>query len=61
MAVVLVATRHDRLWTAERWFSRGLAVLLAMGVCGGTFVVLRELGTRLLGEAGAAALDAQDT
>ena len=34
--VVLVATRHDRLWTSERRFSRGLAVLLvtAVGVAG---------------------------
>ena len=38
--VVLVATRRDRLWTAERWFSRGLAVLLVMAVGGGVFVVL---------------------
>ena len=50
--VVLVATRR-RLWTAERWFSRGLAVLLVMAVCGGGFVVLRTIGTTLIGPVGA--------
>ena len=53
--VVLVATRDDRLWTAERWFSRGLAVLLVMAVAGGGFVVLRSLTVGVLGAAGAAA------
>jgi signal transduction histidine kinase len=47
--VMLVATRRDRLWTAERWFSRGLAVLLAMAVGGGTFVVLRTVSADTLG------------
>ena len=52
--VVLVATRHDRLWTAERWFSRGLAVLLVMAVGGGGFVVLRAIAVGVLGTTGAA-------
>ena len=52
--VVLVATRHDRLWTAERWFSRGLAVLLVMSVGGGGFVVLRAIAVGVLGATGAA-------
>ena len=39
--VVLVATRHDRLWTAERWFSRGLVGAARDGGRGGAFVVLR--------------------
>ena len=52
--VVLVATRHDRLWTAERWFSRGLAVLLVMSVGGGGFVVLRAIAAGVLGTTGAA-------
>ena len=52
--VVLVATRHDRLWTAERWFSRGLAVLLVMAVGGGGFVVLRAIAAGVLGTTGAA-------
>ena len=47
--VVLVATRHDRLWTAERRFSRGLAVLLVMAVGGGGFVVLRPITAAVLG------------
>jgi signal transduction histidine kinase len=51
--VVLVATRHDRLWTAERWFSRGLAVLLVMSVGGGGFVVLRAIAVGVLGTTGA--------
>ena len=45
--VVLVSTRRDRLWTAERWFSRGLAVLLVMAVAGGVFVVLRTVVQRM--------------
>ncbi|MBL8927308.1 MAG: hypothetical protein JNM77_13875 [Pseudonocardia sp.] len=52
--VVLVATRHDRLWTAERWFSRGLAVLLVTAVGGGGFVVLRAIAADVLGTTGAA-------
>ena len=52
--VVLVATRHDRLWTAERWFSRGLAVLLVTSVGGGGFVVLRAIAAGVLGTTGAA-------
>ncbi|MDT0350373.1 ATP-binding protein [Pseudonocardia charpentierae] len=54
--VVLVATRHDRLWTAERWFSRGLVVLLVMAVGGGAFVVLRTVTVGVLGVGGATAL-----
>ena len=50
--VVLVATRHDRLWTAERRFSRGLAVLLVMAVGGGGFVVLQTITAAVLGAAG---------
>ena len=53
--VVLVATRHDRLWTAERWFSRGLVVLLVMAVGGGAFVVLRTVSVGVLGAGGATA------
>jgi signal transduction histidine kinase len=51
--VVLVATQRNRLWTAERWFSRGLAVLLVMAVCGGGFVVLRTIGNSVIGPVGA--------
>ncbi|MCO1657722.1 ATP-binding protein [Pseudonocardia humida] len=41
--VVLLAARQDRLWTAEHWFSRGLAVLLVGAVGGGGFVLLGAL------------------
>jgi signal transduction histidine kinase len=51
--VVLVATRHDRVWTAEGWFSRALAVVLVTAVAGGAFVVLRAMVGDVLG-AGAA-------
>ena len=54
--VVLVATRHDRLWTAERRFSRGLAVLLVMAVGGGGFVVLQTITAAVLGAAGSTAV-----
>ena len=53
---MLVATRHDRLWTAERRFSRGLAVLLVMAVGGGGFVVLQTITAAVLGTAGSTAL-----
>jgi signal transduction histidine kinase len=52
---VLVSTRRDRLWTAERWFSRGLAVLLVMAVAGGVFVVLRTVTAEWIGAAGGTA------
>ena len=54
--VVLVATRQDRLWTAERRFSRGLAVLLVTAVAGGGFVVVQALTASVLGAGGSAAL-----
>jgi hypothetical protein len=54
--VVLIATRHDRLWSAERWFSRGLAVLLVIAAGGGGFVVLRTAVADMLGQTGTSAV-----
>ena len=56
--VVLVATRHDRLWSAERFFSRGLAVLLVTAAGGGIFVVLRTAIADVLGEGASSAVGA---
>ena len=47
--VMLVATRHDRLWTAERRFSRALAISLVTAAGGGGFVVLRTVAADALG------------
>ncbi|HEX8497956.1 MAG TPA: histidine kinase dimerization/phosphoacceptor domain-containing protein, partial [Actinomycetales bacterium] len=59
--VVLVATRRDRLWTAERWFSRGLAVLLVVAVGGGGFVVVRTAVADGLGQGASAVATAVAT
>ena len=56
--VVLVATTSDRLWAAERWFSRALAVLLVGVVGGGAFVVLRTIAVGLVGAGGSDVLAA---
>jgi signal transduction histidine kinase len=48
LAVALViAARRNRLWTAERLFSRGLAATLVVVLAGGTFVVVRAVAGRL--------------
>ena len=50
IAVALViAARRNRLWTAERLFSRGLATTLVVVLAGGTFVVVRAVAVRLTG------------
>lgn len=46
---LLIAARRNRLWTAERLFSRGLATTLVVVLVGGTFVVARALSVRLTG------------
>jgi signal transduction histidine kinase len=42
---VLVAVRADRLWTAERVFSRGLAAALAIALVGGGVVCVQAVAT----------------
>ncbi|MGA9311389.1 MAG: ATP-binding protein [Pseudonocardiaceae bacterium] len=44
---LLIAARRNRLWTAERLFSRGLATTLVVVLMGGTFVVVRDVAVRL--------------
>jgi signal transduction histidine kinase len=44
---LLIAARRNRLWTAERLFSRGLATTLVVVLVGGTFVVVRDVAVRL--------------
>ncbi len=44
---LLIAARRNRLWTAERLFSRGLATTLVVVLAGGTFVVVRAVAVRL--------------
>lgn len=44
---LLIAARRNRLWTAERLFSRGLAITLVVVLVGGTFVVVRAVAVRL--------------
>ncbi|HEX5345683.1 MAG TPA: ATP-binding protein, partial [Pseudonocardiaceae bacterium] len=44
---LLIAARRNRLWTAERLFSRGLATTLVVVLVGGTFVVVRAVAVRL--------------
>jgi signal transduction histidine kinase len=46
---LLIAARRNRLWSAERLFSRGLATTLVVVLVGGTFVVVRALSVRLTG------------
>jgi signal transduction histidine kinase len=42
---MLVAVRADRLWTAERVFSRGLAAALAIALVGGGVVCVQAVAT----------------
>jgi signal transduction histidine kinase len=44
---LLIAAQRNRLWTAERLFSRGLATTLVVVLAGGTFVVVRAVSVRL--------------
>ena len=55
-AALLIAARRNRLWTAERLFSRGLASTLVVVLAGGAFVVVRAVAVRLTDQPAIAAV-----
>jgi signal transduction histidine kinase len=60
-AAVLVATRRDGLWTAERLFSRGLVAALVAAVVGGGYVVVHALALSVIGGAGGESISTTST
>lgn len=47
---ILLSARRNRLWAAERLFSRGLAAILMVALVGGGYVVIWAIASRLIGD-----------